>query len=120
VSSAFPERFGLSPAGTRRFSGKVAGQIFRNKPAVVIPEIKIPECLPLKRVSAIASLQGDEWNEIIVLGLNVLNHLKYAVSREDSTFEWIESLTSDVEGSQKSKFNHLILNGKYLLFDATP
>jgi predicted aspartyl protease len=117
VSSSFAARFGLSPVGTRRYNGKVAGIEFRNKFSITIPQIDFPGCLPLKNVRALVALEDNEWNEIIVLGLNVLNHLTYTVSRDSGTFEWLESLTSGVPGSDKSKCNHLIWNGTYLLAD---
>jgi len=117
VSAKFMTAFGLLPSGTKRYNGKVAGTIFRNKAAIVIPEIILPGCLPLRNIRAITALEGDEWSKIIVLGLNVLNHMTYKISRENSTFEWLESLTSSVNGSDRDKFNHIIWNGKYLLTD---
>ena len=66
---------------------------------------------------ALAALSGDEWDDIVVIGLNVLNHLTYKVSRDDGILEWIESLTSNISGSARSKFNHIIWNGTYLLVD---
>jgi len=117
VSASLIAEYGLSPMGTKRYNGKVAGTIFRNKAAIVIPEIMVSGCLPLRNIRAITALEGDEWNKIIVLGLNVLNHMTYKVSRENGTFEWLESLTSNVTGSDRDRFNHIIWNGKYLLVD---
>ena len=118
VSSTFLKRFGLSPAGTRRYSGKVAGVQFNQKPSVTIPEISFSGCLSMKNVRALAALDGDEWNNIVVLGLNVMNHLTYKVDRSCDTFEWIEAIAANIPGSNRTKFDHLILNGTYLLSDA--
>jgi hypothetical protein len=117
VSANFITDYGILPSGTKRYNGKVAGTIFRNKAAIVIPEIALPGCLPLRNIRAITALEGDEWNKIIVLGLNVLNLITYKISRENGTFEWLESLTSRVTWSDRDKFNHIIWNGKYLLVD---
>ena len=76
-----------------------------------------PGCLPIKNVRALAALDSNEWNDIVILGLNVLNHMTYKIDRDNRTFEWLESLTSNVPGSERSKFNHLIWNGSYLLAD---
>jgi hypothetical protein len=117
VSTKFITIFGLAPAGTRKYSGKVAGEIFRNKSTVVIPQIVLPECMPMRNIRALAALESNEWDRVIVLGLNVLNHMTYKISRENGTFEWLESLTSSVVGSDRDRFNHVIWNGKYLLVD---
>jgi len=117
VSSNFPERFGLLPVGARRYSGKVAGVLFRSKPSITIPEIVFPKCLPLRNVRALAALEDDVWDDIEVLGLNVLNHLTYKIDRDKGIFEWLESLTSDIPGSSRGRFDHLIWNGTYLLGD---
>ena len=117
VSEKFIKRFGLAPVGTKRYSGKVAGVEFRSKASILIPQITFPGCLPLRDVRALAALESDEWDDIVVLGLNVLNHLTYKVSRENGTLEWLESLTSNIRGSDRSRFNHLIWNGTYLLVE---
>jgi hypothetical protein len=118
VSSSLVAQFGLSPVGTRRFSGKVAGLHFEQKPSVTIPEIAIPGCMPLKNIRALAALNGDEWDKTVILGLNVLNHLTYKIDRADSTFTWLESITASIPGSIRTKFDHLIFKGTYLLSDA--
>lgn len=117
VFSNFISTFNLNPAGTQKYNGKVAGKIFQNKYAVTIPEIIIPNCLPLRNIRAITALEGPEWNNIIILGLNVLNHLSYKITRETNTLEWLESLTSTIPNSERSKFNHIIINGRYMLTD---
>ena len=117
VSAKFADRFGLLPVGTRRYSGRVAGATFRNKPSITIPEISLLGCIPLRNVRALAALEGEEWDDIIVLGLNVLNHLTYKISRESGIFEWLESLTSSVPGSNRGRLDHLMWNGTYLLSD---
>ena len=117
VSEKFIKRFRLAPVGTKRYSGKVAGVEFRSKPSILIPQMIFSGCLPLRDIRALAALNGDEWDDIVVLGLNVLNHLTYKVSRENGTLEWPESLTSNIQGSGRSRFNHLIWNGTYLLVD---
>jgi hypothetical protein len=117
VSANFLSRFKLAPVGSKRYNGKVAGIAFRNRPSVTIPEIAIPGGLPLKNVRALAAMEGDEWDNTVVLGLNVLNHLTYKVSRDNRSFEWLESLTSSVERSNRSRLDHIIWNGTYLLSD---
>ena len=117
VSSTFLQRFGLFPIGTRRYSGKVAGVKFSRRPSITIPEINLPGCLPLRNVRVLAALDGDEWNNIIVLGLNVINHLTYKVDRSGGTFEWLESIMAKIPGSNRTKLDHLIWNGTYLLSD---
>ena len=117
VSVNFHKRFGLSPIGKKRYNGKVAGVEFQNKPSITIPEIVFPNCLPLRNVRALAALENDEWDKIIILGLNVINHLTFKVDRINSTFEWLEMLTADVPSSERTKLNHLIINGVYLLGD---
>ena len=118
VSTKFPRQFGLLPVGTRRFNGKVAGVQFQRKPSITIPEISITGCLPLKNVRALAALDGDEWDKTVVLGLNVMNHLTYKVDRNERTLEWLESIIANIPESSRSKFDHMILNGAYLLSDA--
>jgi len=117
VSSKLINILNLPPIGTRRYSGKVAGVQFRNKPSITIPKIIIPGCLPLKNIRALAALDSDEWNGIVILGLNVLNHLVYKVDRGGGIFEWLESLASSIPGSTRTKFDHVIWNGAYLLSD---
>ena len=75
VSSKFPERFGLSPVGARRYSGKVAGVLFRSKPSITIPEIVFPKCLPLRNVRALAALEDDVWDGIVVLAPKICKTL---------------------------------------------
>jgi len=118
VSSKLVGQFGLSPVGTRRYSGKVAGVQFQRKPSITIPEISIPGCLPLKNVRALAALDGDEWDKTVVLGLNVMNHLTYKVDRNNRTLEWVESIIASIPGSNRTKLDHLLLNGAYLLSDS--
>lgn len=118
VSSKLVSQFGLSPVGTRRYSGKVAGVQFQRKPSITIPEINIPNCLPMKNVRALAALDGNEWDKTVVLGLNVMNHLTYKVDRSGGTFEWLESIIANIPGSNRTKFDHMILNGAYLPSDA--
>jgi hypothetical protein len=118
VHSDFAKRFKL-PLGGGRYKGYVAGKKFQNRPTVTIPEITIPGCHPLRNVKAIAALDGDEWENIVVIGLNVLNHLTYRINRDPmpGTFEWIESLSSTVIGSTRTRFDHVIMDGKYVLAD---
>jgi hypothetical protein len=115
VSSNFLTRFGLQPVGARRYSGKVAGIVFRGKPSIRLPSIEFHNCLPLRNVRALAALDEPEWDNIIVLGLNVLNHLTIKIDRPNGIFEWLEHIASDVPGSSNSKFDHMIWQGKYLL-----
>jgi hypothetical protein len=118
VSSKLVAEFGLPPVGTRRYSGKVAGVQFHRKPSIMIPDISIPGCSLLKNIRALAALDGDEWNRTVILGLNVLNHTVYKIDRSSNTFEWLESLTANIPASTRTKFDHLIWNGTYLLSDA--
>jgi len=117
VSASFLKRFGLSPVGTTRYSGNVGGVQFTQKPSVLIPEIKLNDGLAFKNVRALAVFNDDYWNSVILLGLNVLNHLTYKIDRVNSTFEWLESLTPLIPTATRTKFNHIIMNGKYLLSD---
>ena len=52
--------------------------------------------------------------------MNVLNHgtLRIERSGDAGLLDFHESLTSKVEGSGRSKFDHLIINGKYMITDA--
>jgi len=120
VHSDFAERLKLTQHKGQTYSGKISGTEFRNKRAVTIPEINIPGCRSILNVRVIAALDGDEWKDIILIGLNVLNHLTYKIDRDPmpGTFEWLESLTSKVEGSSRTRFDHLIMNGRYLLSDS--
>ena len=117
VSSKLVTEFSLTPVGTKRYSGRVAGAQFQRKPSVTIPDIYISGCLPLRNVRALAALDGDEWDRTVILGLNVLNHTIYKIDRNSNTFEWLESLMANIPGSSRTKFDHLILNGAYLLSD---
>ena len=109
----------LYPHGGMTYSGKVAGVEFKEKHSLTIPKIEMPGCTPLKNIRAIVALDGDEWERIILLGLNVLNHLTFKINRDPmpGTFEWLESLTSKVPGSSRTRFDHLVFGGKYLLAD---
>ena len=62
-------------------SGKVAGKEFQKRPAITLPSLVIPNCQPLRNIRAIAALDGDEWKDIVILGLNALNHLVYKIDR---------------------------------------
>ena len=54
----------------------------------------------------------------MVLGLNVMNHLTYKVDRNNRTLEWVESIIANIPGSNRTKLDHLLLNGAYLLSDS--
>ena len=117
VHADFAKRLGIPHIIGKTFNGKVAGKEFRKRPAVTIPELSVLGCHPLKNIRAITALEGDEWREIIILGLNVLNHLVYKIDRSPlpGTFEWLESLTSKVPNSMRTRFDHLIIGNDYLL-----
>ena len=108
---------GLMPVKGLTYSGAVAGIKFEKKPALVLPEIAIADFNPLRNVRAIAGFNDSKWKNIILIGLNVLNHITYKVSRSQmpGTFEWLETLTPDIPKSGRTKFNHLLINGEYLV-----
>jgi predicted aspartyl protease len=110
---------GLVPIKGLTYSGAIAGIKFEKKPAIVIPEITISDFYPLKNVRAIAGFNEAKWKNIILIGLNVLNHISYKITRNQmpGTFEWIETLTPNIPTSSKSKFNYLIINGEYMMTD---
>lgn len=116
----FIERTKLTPVKNALFKGTIMGYTFEKRPAVVIPEIVLPNRQFLKNVRAIAALYGDDFRNTIILGMNVLNHGITRIEREgdSGTFDFLQSLTSQVEGSERSAFNHLIIGGKYLTTDA--
>ena len=119
VPTDFTERLKLSPNKGKVYSGRIAGTLFSKRPSITIPKIVISGCHPLRSVRAITALEGDEWKDIIIIGLNVLNHLTYKINRDPfpGTLEWLESLTSEISGSSRTRFDHLIMDGKYLLSD---
>ena len=86
----------------------------------MLPKIIIPGYSALHNVRAIAALEGTEFYDTILLGMNVLNHGTTIIRRENNTgtFDFHESLTSKVEGSPRHKFNHLLIDGNYLINDA--
>jgi hypothetical protein len=119
VSVGFAERFGIPLIKGRTYSGNVAGIMFKGRHALTIPEIKIPNYGALRNVRAIPALDGEDYENILVLGLNVLNH---CVQRLDRTgkigvIELTESIISDIPNSYRTKFDHLIVSGAYLLTD---
>ena len=100
--------------------GNVAGHIFERRYSVTIPLINIQNKLSLRFVRAITGLSdADEWDNLIILGMNVLDHCSFKIDRTQipGTFECYESLTSTVEGSSRPKFDHLFQGDKYLLID---
>jgi hypothetical protein len=112
VSVGFAKRFGIPLVKGRTYSGKVAGHTFNGRHALTIPEIEIPEYSVLRNVRAIPALYGEDYEDIIVLGLNVLNH---CVQRLDRTgkigvISLVESIIADVPNSTRTKFDHLIKN----------
>jgi len=119
VHEDFAKLIGVTPIKGKCYSGNVVGMTFKNRPAVTIPEIVINRSLPLKNVRVITALSGDEWRRRIVIGLNVLNHLTIRLDRSTmpGNFKWLESLVSSVSGSSRTKFDHIIWNGNYLLTD---
>ena len=119
VHSDTAKALGLKPVKGASYSGAVAGVKFTGKPAVVIPEIVIEGYHPLKNVSAITGLNDPKWKNIILIGLNVLNHLTYKIDRSQmpGTFEWLETLTPVIPATGKTKFNHLLINGVYMVTD---
>ena len=119
VHEDFTKLIGVAPIKGKGYSGNVVGMTFKNRPAVTIPEIVIDNSLPLKNVRVITALTGDEWRRRIVIGLNVLNHLTIRLDRSTmlGKFEWLESLVSNVSDSSRTKFDHIIWNGSYLLSD---
>jgi len=112
----FLDKLKLKPS-RQRFTGNVAGTKFIKQPSILIPEIKVTGCLPLQNVRAITAFSSDEWSNIILLGLNVLNHISFKVDREKlpGFFEWTESLTNRQADTGKTRFDHIIWGGKYLL-----
>ena len=120
VPADFIERSGLPKIEGRTYKGKISGYEFFGKYALVLPEIVIPEYRSLRNVRAIAALDGKEFSRIILLGINVLNHGTSIIRRENDTgsFDFYESPASSVEGSVRNKFNHLLIDGKYLINDA--
>ena len=74
----------------------------------------------LYNVRAIAALDGEEFSRTILLGMNVLNHGTTVIRRvsDSGTFDFFENPNSIVEGSKRHKFNHLLVDGKYLVSDS--
>ena len=40
------------------------------------------------------------------------------IDRSNRSFEWLESILANIPSSNRTKFDHMILNGAYLLSDA--
>ena len=119
VHGDIAETLGLLPVKGLIYSGAIAGIKFEKKPAIVIPEIAIADFHPLREVRAITGFSDPKWKNIILIGLNVLNHMTYKVERSPmpGTFEWLETLTPDIPESGRTKYNHLLINGEYLVTD---
>ena len=92
----------------------------KDRYAIMLPEIEIPEYRSLCNVRAITALDGEEFSQTILLGMNVLNHGTTIIRRESDvgTFDFYESPTSNVKGSTRHRFNHLLVDGNYLISDA--
>ena len=104
----------------KRFNGIIAGSSFRNAPSVTIPLISVQDKLNLRNIRAIVGLPDtDAWKHTIVLGMNVLNHCSFRIDRTQipGIFECYESLTSSVEGSSRSRFDHVLIDNQYLLIE---
>ena len=120
IHPSVAEKLRLLPADKWRFTGAIAGAKFIDKPSVVLPSIVVGNGYALQNVRAITAFEDDKWKNIIIIGLNVLNHLTYKIDRSPlpGTFEWLESLTSGVPGSDRTRFDHIMWNGEYLLEEA--
>ena len=120
VPADFIERTGLQKVIGMTFKGKILGYEFSDRYAMMLPEIKIPEYRSLCNVRAITALDGEEFSRTILLGMNVLNHGTTIIRRESDagTFDFYESPTSSVKGSTRHRFNHLLVDGNYLISDA--
>ena len=119
VHSDTAKRLQLLPIVGRVYSGNIAGNSFEKKRALTLPDIEVIGCQPFKKVRAIAALEGDEWKDIIIMGLNVMNHLTSTLERcpLPGSFGWLESLVSTVPGSRRARFDHVLIDGEYLLTD---
>jgi len=120
VPADFVKRSGLTPIKGASFKGVIAGYAFEKRPAIMIPEIIIPNHYTIRNIRAITALDGKDFRNTVVLGMNVLNHGTTCIERDGDSgrFSFLPSLTSKIEGSERSIFNHLIINGKYLTTDA--
>ena len=119
VPSDFAERTGLQRTSGVTFKGKILGYEFTDRYAIMLPEIKIPYYRSLYNVRVIAALDGEEFAQTILLGMNVLNHGTTIIRRENDTgtFDFYESPASNVKGSTRHRFNHLLVDGNYLISD---
>ena len=116
---------GLKAISSKQYSVNIGGAVVKSVVAV-LPEITIGS-ITIKDVRVLAGLNTPDWRDTILLGLNVANYFKYTVDRSvDGGF--IDLDLSDRQaptGSQRGKFNHLILskleNGvRKSVFDVTP
>ena len=117
ISETVRVRLNLNP-NKERFSGNIAGDAFKNAPSVTIPSINIQDKLILNKVRAIVGLPAkDEWKDTIILGMNVLNHCTFMVDKTTLPykFDCLESIHSKVKNSYREKFDHVLIDNKYLL-----
>ena len=118
ISENLMKRLKLKSNEDFSFNGNIAGSSFKQKPSVTIPLIDVQGKLSLRNVRAIVGLpNNDMWNDIIIIGMNVLNHCSFKIDRTQipNIFECYESLTSKVGGSNRNRFDHILIDNKYLL-----
>ena len=121
ISKAVQEQLKLKP-NKDRYNGTIAGGIFKNAPSVTIPAINMQDKLELKNIRAIVGLPSEEkWKDTIIIGMNVLNHCTFMVDKTQLPYKFscLESIHSIVEGSFRTKFDHVLIDNQYLLSEDT-
>jgi len=118
---------GLKAVSSKIYDVNIAGRSVKCV-VTVLPEMTIGG-ITISDIRVLVGLNASEWRDTMLLGLNVLNYFKYTVDRAigGGTIDISISISKREApaGSNRSKFNHLILSKlekgvRKSVFDVTP